>query len=294
MHYLDNQGIDAIALTRADCEAAVTDGPIADKQALISKLSDADAVIHLAGRAHVLRDDKEAASRLFHEANVLLTEALSRLAVEAKVKRFVFISSIGVCGDSTSDAPFTEESVPHPTSEYAASKLQAEKGLRTTLQESSTELTIIRPPMVYSAAAPGNFHRLLGLVRSGVPLPFGSCANAKSVIAVENLVRFIHLCATHPKAKDELFLVSDITLSTRELVQRIAEGMNKRILLLPINDRLLHSVLARLNKLKIYTQLFGSLRIDSAKAHRLLEWQPDEKDYLRMAGAQFKALQKVR
>jgi nucleoside-diphosphate-sugar epimerase len=292
MRYLATQDVEAVALTRADCLAALENAPVADRNALIKKLSSADAIVHLAGRAHVLRDDKTAAPRLFHESNVLLTEALARVAIAANVKRFVFVSSIGVCGDKTVGNAFTEASQAKPASEYAESKLQAEMRLRETLGPSSTEWTIIRPPMVYGAKAPGNFQRLLGLVYSGMPLPFGSCTNARSMIAVANLTSLLHLCATHPKAKNELFLVSDITVSTRELVQKIARGMGKKALLLPISDRLLQATLGLLKKSKAYTQLFGSLEIDNTKAVNLLNWHPDNQDYLLQAGAEFNATKK--
>lgn len=290
MRYLASQGAEAIALNRTDCEAASMAASATNRNALINKLSNADAVIHLAGRAHVLRDDKAAAPRLFNESNVELTESLARVALEADVKRFVFVSSIGVCGDKTTEQPFTEDSPARPSSEYAASKLRAELRLQDLLQGSAMEWTIIRPPMVYSANAPGNFHRLLKLVYGGVPLPFGSCMNARSMVAVENLVSLMYACATHPKGKDQLFLVADITLSTRALVQAIAKGMDKRPLLMPVSDSILRTALTLLNKPKLYTQLFESLQIDSSKARRLLNWLPDDKAYLQLAGASFKAI----
>jgi nucleoside-diphosphate-sugar epimerase len=290
MRYLASQGVEAIALTRMDCDATSIAASATNRNALINKLANADAIIHLAGRAHVLQDDKAAAPRLFNESNVELTVALARVALEANVKRFVFVSSIGVCGDKTTVQPFTEDSPALPSSEYAASKLRAELRLQDLLHGSPMEWTIIRPPMVYSAIAPGNFHRLLKLVYSGVPLPFGRCMNARSMIAVENLVSFMYACATHPEGKDQLFLVADISLSTQELVHTIADGMQKRLLLMPISERLSRTILTLLNKPKLYTQLFESLQIDNSKACRLLNWQPDDKRYLQLAGAKFKAI----
>src|SRR5690606_7202055 len=102
---------------------------------------------------------------------------LARHAIAAGVKRFIFVSSIGVNGAHTNGAPFSEDSEPSPHADYAVSKLEAERGLWKLVQGTDMELVIIRPPLVYAGHAPGNFKRLLALVASGVPLPFAAVSN---------------------------------------------------------------------------------------------------------------------
>ncbi len=233
-----------------------------------------DCVIHTAGRAHILQKEANAL-QLFREANTQATLNLATQAAAAGVKRFVFISSIGVNGAFTTDKPFCERSVPAPHADYATSKLEAEIALLQLAESTDMEVVIIRPPLVYAAHAPGNFRRLLKLVDTGLPLPFGRVKNSRSMVALENLVDLIIVCIDHPAAANQLFLASDgEDVSTAQMIKYLAKGMGRKTILLPIPITLLR-VLAKLaGKQGLYTQLCGSLQIDSAKASQLLGWRP--------------------
>lgn len=237
-------------------------------------LDGVDCVVHLAGRAHVLAQEANALE-LFREANTRATLNLATQAAAQGVRRFVFISSIGVNGAYTTDAPFSESSAPAPHADYAFSKLEAEVGLLELAQNTGMEVVIIRPPLVYAAHAPGNFRRLLKLVHSGIPLPFGRVNNSRSMIALENLVDFITVCVDHPAAANQIFLASDgVDVSTGEIIDRLAEGMGRKGVLLPFPVSLLKASARLLGKQGVYTQLCGSLQIDSSKARQLLGWTP--------------------
>jgi len=237
-------------------------------------LIDVDCVIHTAGRAHVLQQEADALE-LFREANTRATLNLATQAAAAGVKRFVFISSIGVNGASTGDMPFCESSVPAPHADYAVSKLEAEVGLLQLAESTDMEVVIIRPPLVYAAHAPGNFRRLLKLVGTGLPLPFGRVENRRSMVALENLVDLIIVCIDHPAAANQVFLASDgEDLSTSQMIKFLAKGMGRRAILLPVPVALLRALAKLAGKQGIYTQLCGSLQIDSSKASQLLGWTP--------------------
>src|SRR5690606_14547210 len=150
--------------------------------------NDIDIIIHLAGRAHILNEQVTDPLTEFRKVNVEGTLQLARQALEKKVKRFIFVSSIGVNGSVTKQQPFTEDSVPQPHADYAVSNLEAEQELKKLFSRSDTELVIIRPPLVYAAHAPGNFSRLLKLVATNLPLPFAGTKNKRSFVALENLV----------------------------------------------------------------------------------------------------------
>lgn len=240
-------------------------------------LQDVRVVVHLAARAHVLGDSSSDPLAEFRSINVEGALTLARQSMDAGVKRFIFISSIGVNGSYTSDKPFNESSIPVPYADYATSKLEAEQGLRGLLKGSDMELVIIRPPLVYGVDAPGNFARLLKLVATGLPLPLRGIDNRRSIISLDNLVGFISLCIEHPAAAGQLFLVSDgKDISTVEMVRALALGMNKRPLMLPVPDALLKLGAWLLGKEPLYTQLYRSLQVDSSKARGLLGWQPEE------------------
>ena len=234
-----------------------------------------EVVIHCAARAHILNDKSVDPIAEFRNINVNGTLNLARQAIEAGIRRFIFISSIGVNGAQTSNAPFTELSEPLPHADYALSKLEAEQGLRELVKGTGMELVIVRPPLVYASHAPGNFQRLLKLVSIGLPLPFASVRNQRSMIALENLVDFITHCIDHPAAANELFLISDgIEFSMPEIVRSLAAGMGRKAYLLPLPDGLMRWGGRLLKKEGMYTQLCGSLIIDSSKARNLLGWSP--------------------
>ena len=232
-----------------------------------------DVVIHLAGRAHILNDQSADPLIEFRKVNVEGTLQLAQQALDKKVKRFIFISSIGVNGAITFDQPFSESTLPKPHADYAISKFEAEEALKALFLGSETELVIIRPPLVYAAHAPGNFARLLKLVSSNLPLPFAGIQNKRSFIALENLVNFIQTCIEHPNAANQTFLVADQhSLSTLELVGYLKQGMDKKPYFIYIPQPLMKLGAICLGKSKLYEQLFASLEIETTKAQKLLDW----------------------
>ncbi len=238
-------------------------------------LEGCDVVVHTAGRAHVLRERESAPLAQFRAVNVQGALRLAEQALEMGVKRFVFISSIGVNGALSVGRPFTEQTPPAPHAAYALSKLEAEQALQALLADQAMELVIIRPPLVYAAQAPGNFARLLHLIRRGVPFPFAKVRNARSMLALENLMDFLQRCMTHPAAADQLFLVADgVDMSTREVISHLGDGMQRRIKMLPIPPQLMAVGATLLGRRAMYDQLCGSLQVDISKARDLLGWQP--------------------
>ncbi|MFC4863912.1 NAD-dependent epimerase/dehydratase family protein [Pseudomonas sp. MAHUQ-62] len=250
-------------------------GSLADHEVLRTALRGTDCVVHLAGRAHIMREECHNPLAAFREVNRDATLSLAQIAKDERVKRFIFISSIGVNGGETLGTVFSEKSPPAPHADYALSKLEAEDGLRAQFDGSSTELVIIRPPLVYGVGAPGNFGRLLKLVSLGIPLPFGKVSNYRSMVSLTNLVDFISLCITHPKAAGELFLISDgCDISTPQMMRALARGMGRRQVFLPIPQIFLRVTARAFGKETMYKQLCGSLQVDSTKANALLGWSP--------------------
>ncbi|WP_180107685.1 NAD-dependent epimerase/dehydratase family protein [Acinetobacter sp. YH12085] len=232
-----------------------------------------DVIIHLAGRAHILNEQTIDPLSEFRKVNVEGTLQLARQALDKKVKRFIFMSSIGVNGSVTLQQPFTEDALPQPHADYAVSKLEAEQELKKLLAGSDTELVIIRPPLVYAAHAPGNFARLLKLVATNLPLPFAGTKNKRSFVALENLVDFIQTCIEHPNAANQTFLVADQSrISTRELVRYLKQGMGKPARFIYLPQPLMKLGAACIGKSKLYEQLFESLEVDTTKAQKLLGW----------------------
>ena len=239
-------------------------------------LHGADAVIHLAARVHVMRDTAIDPLAEFRSVNTEGTLNLARQAAMAGVRRFIFLSTIGVNGNSTSHGKnFTETFTSLPHDFYSVSKHEAEVGLRSIAASSGMEVVIIRPTLVHGSKAPGNFGKLTRLVSKGLPLPLASIDNRRSVVGIDNLVDFIVTCLEHPAAANETFLVSDgEDLSTPDLIRRMARAMDRPARLLPVPKSVLMAAASMLGKRDMAHRLCGSLQVDISKSRTLLGWNP--------------------
>lgn len=234
-----------------------------------------DAIVHAAARVHVMRDSAVDPLAEFRCVNVAGTLNLARQAADAGVRRFVFISSIGVNGAETFDKPFTAEDKEAPSSPYAVSKYEAELGLQRIAQETGLEVAIIRPPLVFGPGAPGNFHKLLVAVHKGIPLPLGAIRNRRSLVGLHNLVDLILTCVDHPGAANQTFLVCDgEDLSTTVLLRRTAAALERSARLISVPTQVLRKTISLLGKAGLAQQLCGSLQVDIAKTRGLLGWSP--------------------
>lgn len=237
-------------------------------------LKEQDAVIHTAARVHVPPNNTSDPFSEFRTVNVDGTLNLARQAAEAGVKRFIFLSSIGVNGVSNK-APFTVNDTPNPTEPYAQSKWEAEQGLMQIAEQTDMEVVIIRPPLVYGANAPGNFGRLVRWVEKGIPLPLGAVNNQRTLVGLDNLVDLIRVCIDHPAAANQIILAGDDEdVSTTQILRGIAEGMGRPSRLIPVPESLLWAGASVLGKKAMAEKVLGSLQVDISETKRLLDWEP--------------------
>jgi nucleoside-diphosphate-sugar epimerase len=251
-------------------------GDIAPATNWSGELEGVNAVVHLAARVHVMHERAGNPLEEFRKVNLAGTEHLARAAAASGAKRFVYLSSIGVNGAQTVlGKPFSETDKPNPHNAYALSKWEAEQGLLRVADETGMEVVIIRPPLVYGFAAPGNFASLMRAVHRGWPLPLGAVHNQRSLVALDNLVDFIVTCITHTQAVNQTFLVSDgQDLSTTELVRGMALAAGMPARLLPVPEWALQAGASLLGKGDAVQRLFGNLQVDMSKARSLLGWVP--------------------
>lgn len=251
-------------------------GDLSPQQDWSQILHDIDSVIHLAARVHIMGEESTDALYIYRRTNTDSTLNLARHAAQAGVKRFIFLSTVKVNGESTDGRPpFSERDICQPSDPYAISKYEAEIGLREISEETGMEVVIIRPPLIYGPGVKGNFVRMMNLVNKGVPLPLGAVRNQRSLLAMENLVDFLILCLNHPKAANETFLLSDgEDLSTTELIQKLAHAQGKNARLIPIPVKLMRFASVITGKKDVADRLFGSLQINSDKARQLMNWKP--------------------
>jgi len=242
----------------------------------IDALDGVDVVIHLAARVHVMNDVARDPLEEYRNANTLATIHLAQEAAKAGIKRFIYLSSIKVNGEETAfGKSYSEDSTPAPIDPYGVSKWEAELGLEKVCAQTGMEFVIIRPPLIYGPGVKANFHKLMGLVAKGLPLPLGSIRNQRSMLALDNLVSFIAEAMTNPLAANQRFLLSDgRDVSTSQLLRLLAKGMGKPIWLLPVPVFILRAAAQVLGASTAADRLLGSLQIDSSKARQLLQWQP--------------------
>jgi nucleoside-diphosphate-sugar epimerase len=230
-----------------------------------------DCVVHLAARVHMMRAASADPLREFRRVNVDGTLRLARAAAEAGARRFVFVSSIKVNGES---GHFTAGDTPAPVDPYGVSKHEAEIGLRAVARETGMEV-VVRPPLVYGPGVRAHFLSLMRIVDSGLPLPVGAIENRRSMVFVANLADFSCTCMYAPAAANETFLVSDgVDLSTPDIVRRIAHGLGKPARLLPIPPAILRAIGTMAGKRAALQRLMASLQVDTTAARTRLGWPP--------------------
>lgn len=242
-------------------------------------LRDIDVVIHLAARVHIMRESAADPLAEFRRTNVQGTENLARQAAACGVKRLIYVSSIKVNGEETVNGDaYRETDPPAPQDAYGISKHEAEMRLKELTQATGLEVVIIRPPLVYGPGVKGNFASMVNWVQRGFPLPLGAVHNARSMIALENLIDFIAMCADReksPSAANETFLVSDgEEVSTTELLRKVANAYGSHARLIPAPMNVLKLMAKMMGRPEMADRLLCSLVVDSAKAHNLLGWHP--------------------
>lgn len=254
-------------------------GQLNGKADFSAALSECEVVIHAAARAHVMDENESEPLKVFREVNTEATLNLADQAAKAGVKRFIFISSIKVNGESTTGLkPFVSTDASHPQDPYAISKAEAEEQLLNVGSKTRMEVVIIRPPLVYGKGVKANFAALLNLVNRGVPLPFRCInKNKRSLVSVTNLVDLIITCIEHPKAANQVFLVSDDhDVSTASMVKHMSKALGKSCRSLPVPLWCYRLVGKVTGKTDIVDRLLGSLQVDITHTKNTLGWTPPQ------------------
>ena len=232
-----------------------------------------EAVVHLAGRAHVADEELAGAFAKFHDVNALGTQKLAVQAAAGGVKRFVLISSVKAAGEASGARPLTEQDRPAPRTPYGISKWEGEQALAEASKRMET--VVLRPPLVYGPGVGANFLSLLRAVDGGLPLPFGAVRNRRSLIARDNLVDAIAVALTVLAAAGGTFYVSDgRALSTAGLIRALAEALDKPARLIPVPPVLLRLAARLMDYKDAAESVLGSLEIDDTAFRAATGWAP--------------------
>lgn len=237
-------------------------------------LRDVHSIVHLAARTHVMKRTPQDEAE-YHRVNVDGTRRLAEQAIAARVRRFVFLSSVKVNGEATYGRPFRETDTPCPEDPYGRTKRDAEDLLMRRGREQPIEIVVLRSPLVYGAGVKGNFERLMRAVAAGVPLPLGAVQNRRSLIYVGNLADAIVAAIEKPQAPGRTYLVSDgEDMSTPELVRAVARALHAKPRLVTCPLALLKFAAMCMGKSAELARLTDSLCIDSTRIRNELGWTP--------------------
>lgn len=272
-------GLQVVAATRASAPLPGVEAIPFDLRrpegVLPDQLEGVDCVYHLAARVHAMRasHDDEA---LFQELNARATQVLAQTAASAGVRRFVYLSSIKVNGERTGDRPFTTDDAPDPQDAYGRSKREAERALREIGAKSGLDVVIVRPPLVYGPGVGANFRRMIALVDSGWPLPFGAVNNRRSLVSIWNLIGLLLHVRSCEGADSRTWLVSDDDdVSTPRLMSLIGWALGQpRVRLFPVPIAALRALGTVAGRGGEVARLVESLQVDTSATRTMLNWRP--------------------
>ncbi|QOE06511.1 SDR family oxidoreductase [Pseudomonas asiatica] len=268
------------ALRRADIAIpgvhAITVGDLACSTDWSAALAHVEVVVHAAARVHVMKETASDSLAEFRRVNVDGTLSLARQAAAAGVRRFIFISSIKVNGESSRPGQLlSADDAPSPQDAYGISKHEAEQGLYQVAAATGMEVVVIRPVLVYGPGVKANFQSMMRWVHCGVPLPFGAVDNRRSLVSVINLVDLIVTCIEHPHAANQTFLASDgEDISLTQLLRALGVALGRPARLLPVPQAVLLLAARALGRRDLAQRLLGSLQVDISKNRLVLGWGP--------------------
>lgn len=226
--------------------------------------SEYDVVFHVAGIAHVSSDPKM--EDLYYKVNRDLTIEAAKKAKAEGVKQFIFMSSIIVYGDSSSNKRvITRETVPTPSNFYGDSKLQAEQGI-TPLESDDFKVVILRPPMIYGKGSKGNYPRLAKLAQK-LPI-FPDIDNERSMLHIDNLCEYIRLMIDNEES-GLFFPQNKEYVKTSEMVRLIAEVHGERVRLVKWMNRLIRFMFG----IGIVNKVFGNLVYEQSMSRYRVDYQ---------------------
>ncbi|KMO30144.1 NAD-dependent dehydratase [Methylobacterium tarhaniae] len=233
-------------------------GDLARPQNMAAALSGADAVVHSAGLAHAMSGAPEDDYRTF---NTEATRGLAQAAARARVRRFVFLSSIRAQSGPSAAGILTESEIPAPTDPYGRSKLAAEEALAGI----DIDYVSLRPVLVYGPGQKGNMAALMRLAGAPYPLPLGGLTGRRSLVSVESLSDAVDAVLRAPGPLRRPLIVSEAEpLRVPEMIASLRAGLGRGPGLVPVPQALLEAALRLTGRSELRERLAGSLVVRAA------------------------------
>lgn len=186
----------------------------------------ADAIIHLAGKAHDTANTS--AEQEYFTINTELTKKIFQEFLDSEIKDFIYFSSVKATADTVEEI-LDENHHSNPQTPYGKSKLEAEKFLLCQKLPDNKRLFIIRPCMIHGPGNKGNLNLLYKFVEKGIPYPLAAFENRRSFIGIENLNFLISKILENKNVSSGIYnFADDKAISTNELVKIISNTLGKK------------------------------------------------------------------
>jgi nucleoside-diphosphate-sugar epimerase len=264
------------SVNRLACGESVVVGNIDDATDWSEALVGVDSIVHLAAQVHVMKPTTADRAK-FESVNVAGTSRLATLAAQAGVKRFIFLSSVKVNGETSGSGAFRSDDPANPGDDYARSKLEAERELTRIGSSTGMETVFIRAPLVYGPGVRANFLRLLSWAHRSLPLPLASIENSRSLVSVWNLCDLILTVLRHPQPINGALMVSDgHDVSTSQLIHLLAEALHRPVRLFSVPLGMLRAASRLTGTSDELERLCSSLRVDITATRNILGWSPPQ------------------
>ncbi|WP_455960996.1 NAD-dependent epimerase/dehydratase family protein [Bacteroides bouchesdurhonensis] len=197
------------------------------------KIPEVDAIIHLAGKAHDLKNKSQ--SDTYFKINTGLTQVIFDYFLASTTKKFIFFSSVKAAADFVSGDILTEDIKPCPIGPYGESKIKAEEYILSKTIPADKSIYILRPCMIHGPGNKGNLNLLYSIVSKGIPWPLGAFENRRSFTSVGNLCFVINGLLTKEIESGIYHMGDDDALSTNELIAVVCKAMGRKAHIWKIN-----------------------------------------------------------
>lgn len=199
------------------------------------KLDDVDCIVHLAGKAHDLKN--VANPEEYYQVNFALTKKLFDAFLQSGASKFIFLSSVKAVADSVSGV-LTEDVEPNPKTDYGKSKLMAEQYIQQQPLPEGKSYYILRPCMIHGPGNKGNLNLLYKFVSKGIPYPLAAFKNRRSFLSIGNLCMIIQELLNQDLKSGVYNVSDDEPLTVNQVITVLAAAQGKKCRLWKINPGL--------------------------------------------------------
>ncbi len=210
------------------------------RETLPTYLAPADAIIHLAGKAHDLENASN--PEVYFDVNYAKTKDLFDLFLNSEIRDFIFFSSVKAAADIV-DEVLVEKMIAKPETPYGQSKQFAEQYLLGKELPTGKRLFILRPCMIHGPGNKGNLNLLYKIVKKGIPYPLGAFDNKRSFLSIDNLLFIIERILKDSSIPSGIYnIADDEPLSTKEVIKIIGKASNSKTHIWDISKSLINFI----------------------------------------------------